>query len=48
MPLKGDERALLQLVCERGQSYADIAGLLGTDLQSVRLKARQALTSALF
>ena len=45
MPLKGDERALLQLVCERGQSYEDIAGLLGTDTGSVRLKARQALAS---
>ena len=45
MPLKGDERALLQLVCERGQSYEDIAGLLGTDLASVRLKAREALTA---
>ena len=45
MPLKGDERALLQLVCERGQSYEDIAGLLGTDTASVRLKARQALAA---
>ena len=45
MPLKGDERALLQLVCERGQSYEDIAGLLGTDIASVRLKAREALTA---
>ena len=45
MPLKGDERALLQLVCERGQSYTDIAGLLGTDVPSVRIKAREALTT---
>ena len=44
MPLKGDERALLQLVCERGQSYEDIAGLLGTDLAGVQAKARAALT----
>lgn len=44
MPLKGDERALLQLVCERGQSYEDIAGLLGTDVPGVQAKARAALT----
>jgi hypothetical protein len=44
MPLKGDERALLQLVCERGQSYEDIAGLLGTDVAGVQAKARAALT----
>ena len=29
MALKQDERALLQLVCERGQSYGDLAELLG-------------------
>ncbi len=44
MPLKGDERALLQLVCERGQSYEDIAGLLGSDVAGVQAKARAALT----
>ena len=44
MPLQGDERALLQLVCERGQSYEDIAGLLGTDVAGVQAKARAALT----
>jgi transposase-like protein len=44
MSLKQDERALLQLVCERGQSYEDLAGLLGISEDEVRAKARQALT----
>ena len=44
MALKQDERALLQLVCERGQSYEDLAGLLGISEAEVRAKARQALT----
>jgi transposase-like protein len=44
MPLQQDERALLQLVCERGQSYSDLAGLLGISEPEVREKARQALT----
>ena len=44
MALKQDERALLQLVCERGQSYADLAELLGISEQAVREKARAALS----
>ncbi len=43
MALKQDERALLQLVCERGQSYEDLAGLLGISEREVRAKARGAL-----
>lgn len=43
MALKPDERALLQLLCERGQSYADIAELLGDTEDVVRAKARAAL-----
>ena len=44
MPLQGDQRALLQLLCERGQSYEDIAGLLGGPADEVRDRARAALT----
>jgi transposase-like protein len=44
MALKQDERALIQLVCERGQSYEDLAGLLGISEDEVRAKARSALT----
>jgi hypothetical protein len=44
MALKQDERALLQLVCERGQSYADLAELLDTTTDDVKAKARGALT----
>ena len=43
MGLKQDERALLQLVCERGQSYADLAELLGIPEGDVRERARGAL-----
>jgi hypothetical protein len=43
MPLQGDQRALLQLLCERGQSYEDIAGLLGGSAGDVRERARAAL-----
>jgi len=43
MPLQGDQRALLQLLCERGQSYEDIAGLLGGSPDDVRARARAAL-----
>lgn len=43
MALKQDERALLQLLCERGQSYEDLAGLLGISEDEVRAKARSAL-----
>lgn len=44
MALKQDERALLQLICERGQSYADLAELLAISEEEVREKARRALT----
>jgi hypothetical protein len=44
MPLTADQRAMLQLLLERGQSYDDIASLLGTDREGVRDRARAALT----
>jgi hypothetical protein len=44
MGLQGDQRALLQLLVERGQSYEDIAGLLGGTPEEVRERARGALT----
>ena len=43
MGLQGDQRALLQLLVERGQSYEDIAGLLGGTPDEVRERARAAL-----
>ena len=43
MPVRGDQRALLQLLCERGQSYADIAELLGKEPHEVQADARAAL-----
>ncbi len=43
MPLRADQRALLQLLCERGQSYEDISGLLGKPAEQVRADARAAL-----
>ena len=39
-----DQRATLQLLLERGQSYADLAALLGEDETAVRARARAALT----
>ena len=39
MALKQDQRALLQLVCERGQTYADLAELLGAVIGSVPISA---------
>lgn len=44
MGLQGDQRALLQLLCQRGQSYEDIAGLLGGTPDDVRERARAALS----
>lgn len=41
--LQGDQRALLQLLYERGQSYDDISGLLGVPPDEVRERARAAL-----
>lgn len=43
MPLRGDQRALLQLICERGQSYEDISELLGKEPEEIRSDARGAL-----
>ncbi len=43
MPLSGDQRAMLQLLLERGQSYEDIASLLGLGTDEVRARARGAL-----
>ncbi len=44
MALSDDQRALLQLLLERDQSYEDLASLLGTELPEVRRRARGALT----
>jgi hypothetical protein len=44
MALTDDQRAMLQLLLERGQSYDDLAGLLGTDRPEIRRRARAALT----
>jgi hypothetical protein len=44
MPLTDDQRAMLQLLLQRGQSYEDIASLLGLDIEQVRSRARAALT----
>jgi hypothetical protein len=43
MALAQDQRAMLQLLLERGQSYEDIAGLLGGSRDDVRKRARSAL-----
>jgi hypothetical protein len=43
MPLTDDQRAMLQLLLQRGQSYEDIGGLLGLDVEQVRSRARAAL-----
>lgn len=43
MALKQDQRALLQLLCERGQTYADLSELLGVSKAEVSARARAAL-----
>jgi len=43
MPLKADQRAMLQLLLERGQSYDDLASVLGISSDEVRQRARDAL-----
>jgi hypothetical protein len=43
MPLAQDQKAMLQLLLERGQSYDDIASLLGGSREDVRRRARAAL-----
>src|SRR5919198_399361 len=45
MPLSADQRALLGLLLERDQSYADISGLLGISRDEVRSRARAALAT---
>jgi hypothetical protein len=44
MAISPDQQATLQLLLERGQSYADLAGLLGQGTDEVRARARAALT----
>jgi hypothetical protein len=44
MALSEDQRAMLQLLLERGQSYEDIGSLLGIEVDEVRTRARAALT----
>jgi hypothetical protein len=44
MALTADQRAMVQLLLERGQSYADLAALLDIDEAEVRTRARGALT----
>ena len=43
MSLSPDQQATLQLLLERGQSYADLSSLLGIDEEEVRSRARSAL-----
>ena len=44
MPLSDDQRAMLQLVLQHGQSYEDIGSLQGLEVEQVRTRAREALT----
>ncbi len=44
MAISPDQQATLQLLLERGQSYADLAELLGDETGAVRARARAALT----
>jgi hypothetical protein len=44
MAITPDQRAVLQLLLERGQSYSDLATLLAVDEAEVRSRARAALT----
>ena len=44
MPLTADQRAMLELMLERGQDYDDLAALLGLSEAEVRARARAALT----
>lgn len=43
MTLPADQKAMLQLLLERGQSYADLSELLGVDEAEVGRRARSAL-----
>jgi hypothetical protein len=42
--ITADQQAMLQLLLERGQSYGDLASLLGVEEDEVRSRARAALT----
>ena len=44
MAMTPDQRATLQLLLERGQTYSDLATLLAVDEAEVRDRARAALT----
>src|ERR671918_987846 len=44
MTLTADQQAMLQLLLERGQSYEDLASVLGVGVDEVRSRARAALT----
>jgi hypothetical protein len=44
MALTADQTAMLQLLLERGQSYDDLASVLGVGVDEVRSRARAALT----
>jgi hypothetical protein len=44
MPLSADQKAMLQLLLERGQTYDDLASILGVEPDEVRARARAALT----
>src|SRR5215207_11085397 len=44
MALTTDQRAMFQLLLERGQSYDDLASVLGVGVDEVRTRARAALT----
>src|SRR5919204_5222035 len=43
VPLSADQKAMLQLLLERGQSYDDLASILGVGSDEVRSRARTAL-----
>jgi anti-sigma factor RsiW len=43
VPLSADQKAMLQLLLERGQSYDDLASILGVGPDEVRSRARTAL-----
>jgi anti-sigma factor RsiW len=43
MPLTADQKAMLQLLLERGQSYEDLASILSVEPDEVRARARAAL-----
>ena len=44
MAISPDQQAMLRLLLERGQSYRDLATLLGVEEAEVRVRARTTLT----